>query len=83
MDESYYDKLFIKNKNLVIETIKSLRELEASCDLLLDADSESKSFYTQKLAKSLLEFKTAKFELVTAAYFEGTPDPYNPVFDEI
>lgn len=83
MDESYYDKLFIKNKNLVIETIKSLRELEASCDLLLSADSDQIKFFMQKLSESLLEFKTSKFELISAAFFEGTPDPYNPVFDEI
>lgn len=81
MDAASLDKLFA-NKKLVINAIKRLRELEASCEVVITTDPESRKFWLQKMNDALLEFKTAKFELISYAYYGENPDPYNLMFDD-
>ena len=81
MDEDSYQKLFIVNKDLVIDTIKQLRELEASCDLIACTDPEHYNFTVPKMLKALLNFKSAKFDLIAKAFYGDNPNPYDLQFD--
>lgn len=82
MDDASYEKLFIGNKRLVIEAVKKLRELEASCDLIVNTEPEYQKIWIQKMFSALLEFKTAKFDLLSKAFYGESPDPYDSQFDD-
>jgi hypothetical protein len=81
LDDKSYNALFVTNKELVIEAVKKLKELEASCDLIVDADPEHRDIWLPKMFKALLDFKTSKFELVEKAYFGDNPNPFEPQYD--
>jgi hypothetical protein len=77
LDDVLYQSVFFTNKVKVIQTIKSIRSLEAVCDMISTADKEDLHLYVDRLKNQLLDYKTMKFELISRAFFEDTPNPYD------
>ena len=78
MDDTLYQTVFFTNKVSVIEAIKRIRELEAACDMIATADRQDLHLYVDRLKDELLNYKSAKFNLISRAFFEDTPNPYDP-----
>lgn len=81
MDDVLYQTIFFTHKLRVIDVIRCIRDLEASCDLLIKSDEKYLPQQINRLKDSLLDYKSAKFDLISRAYFEDTPNPYDDAHD--